>query len=170
MCSSLLMHRARLNHTSITPYSHCRRCAETGIQVTPMWSKSFGMPANTWLTISRRPRHLGRTKHYPILMRIRRKTSGSWTPEKSAKAHAAKARKRMESPPDQEPCRVPAGELLGVVQWHAADGAVRRWTIKQGQRMNSICVCAQGKTVECGWDHLFRSLRKKLSTPKRILA
>jgi hypothetical protein len=64
---------------------------------------------------------------------------------------------------------VPAGELLGVLQWHAADGTVRRWAIKQGQRVNGICVCAQGKEVECGWDHLFRSLRKKLSTPKRIL-
>jgi hypothetical protein len=82
---------------------------------------------------------------------------------------AARAKKRMESPPNQEPRRVPAGELLGVLQWHAADGTVRRWAIKQGQRVNGICVCAQGKEVECGWDHLFRSLRKKLSTPKRIL-
>jgi len=40
--------------------------------------------------------------------------------------------------------------------------------IKQGVRMNGIQVIAQGKTVECGWDHLFRSLRKKLSTPKRL--
>jgi hypothetical protein len=63
-----------------------------------------------------------------------------------------------------------AGELLGVLQWHAADGRMRRWAIKQGTRMNGIQVIAQGKTVECGWDHLFRSLRKKLSTPKRILA
>lgn len=82
---------------------------------------------------------------------------------------AARAKKRMENPLDQEPRRLPAGELLGVLQWHAADGTVRRWTIKQGQRMNGIRVTAQGKTVECGWDHLFRSLRKKLSTPKRIL-
>lgn len=82
---------------------------------------------------------------------------------------AARAKKRMENPPDQEPRRVPAGELLGVLQWHAADGIMRRWTIQQGQRMNGIRVQAQGKTVECGWDHLFRSLRKKLSIPKRIL-
>lgn len=101
-------------------------------------------------------------------MRIRRKTSGSWTPVKSAKAHAAKARKRMEAPRANEPRRVPASELLGTLQWHAQDGQVRRWTIKQGQRMNSIQVCAQGKNIECGWDHLFRSLRKKLATPKRI--
>lgn len=29
---------------------------------------------------------------------------------------------------------------------------------------------AQGKTVECGWDHMFRSLRKKLAMPKRLFA
>ena len=81
---------------------------------------------------------------------------------------AARAKKRMENPSDQEPRRVPAGELLGVLQWHAADGTMRRWTIRQGQRMNGIQVAAKGKTTECGWDHLFRALRKKLSMPKRI--
>lgn len=63
---------------------------------------------------------------------------------------------------------MPAGELLGVLQWHAADGTMRRWTIRQGRRMNGIQVAAKGKTTECGWDHLFRTLRKKLSKPKRI--
>jgi hypothetical protein len=81
---------------------------------------------------------------------------------------AARARKRMENPPCAEPRRVPAGELLGVLQWHAADGQVRRWTIKQGKRMNGIQVCAKGRMLECGWDRLFRSLRSKLSMPKRI--
>lgn len=66
--------------------------------------------------------------------------------------------------------RVPAGEPLGVLQWHAADGAVRRWVIRQGKRMNGIRVCAQGVTVECGWDRLLRVLRRKLSMPKRVLA
>lgn len=74
----------------------------------------------------------------------------------------------MERPPCDEPRRVPAGEPLGVLQRHAADGQVRRWTIRQGNRMNGIRVAAQGKSVECGWDKLFRSLRKKLSVPKRI--
>lgn len=82
---------------------------------------------------------------------------------------AARAKKRMESPCEDEPRRVLSGELLGVLQWHAADGTVRRWAIKQGQRMNGIRVEAKGRRTECGWDHLFRSLRKKLSTPKRIL-
>lgn len=82
---------------------------------------------------------------------------------------AARAKKRMESPRDEDPRRVPAGELLGVLQWHAADGTVRRWTIRQGRRMNSITVIAQGKAIDCGWDRLFRFLRKKLSVPKRIL-
>lgn len=83
---------------------------------------------------------------------------------------AARAKKRMERPPADEPERVPAGELLGVMQWHAADGQVRRWVIKQGQRMNGIQVQAQGKTIECGWDHLLRSLRKRLAVAKRRFA
>jgi hypothetical protein len=83
---------------------------------------------------------------------------------------AARAKKRMENTPCQEPRRVPDGELLGVLQWHAADGTVRRWTIKQGARMNGIKVIAQGKIIECGWDHLMRSLRKRLSMPKWIFA
>lgn len=111
---------------------------------------------------------LRRTQHYLILMRFRRKTSGSWTPEKSAKAHAAKARKRMENLPHQTPSRVPAGVPLGVLQWHAADGKVRRWVIRQGKRANGMQVAAQGKKVECGWDHLFRTLRTKLAQPKRL--
>lgn len=65
--------------------------------------------------------------------------------------------------------RVPAGELLGVLQWHAADGKVRRWVIRQGKRMNGIQVCAQSKVIESGWDRLFRSLRPKLAIPKRVL-
>ncbi len=107
-------------------------------------------------------------------MRIRRKgrpkTSGSWTPEKSAQAHAAKARKRMESPPDDEPRRVPEGQFLGVLQWHASDGTVRRWTVRQGDRANNIKVHAKGKTIVCGWDFMMRKLRKHLSIPKRLIS
>jgi hypothetical protein len=98
----------------------------------------------------------------------RPKTSGSWTPEKSAKAHAAKAKKRMQSPPDDEPRRVPEGQFLGVLQWHAADGTVRRWTIRQGNRANNIQVQAKGRSLVCGWDRFFRGLRKRLSMPLRI--
>lgn len=82
---------------------------------------------------------------------------------------AARAKKRLENPPNNEPRRVPAGALLGVLQWHAADGQVRRWVIRQGKRVNGIRVCACGKVVECGWDRLFRALRPKLAVPKRIL-
>jgi len=38
------------------------------------------------------------------------------------------------------------------------------------QRMNGIRVVAQGKSVECGWDHLLRALRKNLAVPKRLMA
>ncbi len=80
---------------------------------------------------------------------------------------AARAKKRMEKAPDQTPRRIPAGVLLGVLQWHAADGKARRWVIGQGKRANGIRVTAQGKQVECGWDRLFQSLRAKLARPKR---
>ena len=86
----------------------------------------------------------------------------------SALAHAAKARKRMESPPDDEPRRIPDGQFLGVLQWHAADGSVRRWTIRQGPRANNIRVTAKGKEVVCGWDKLTASLRKRLAVLKRL--
>lgn len=105
-------------------------------------------------------------------MKIRRKgrppTRGGWTPESSRKAHAAKARKRLESPPDNEPRRVPEGVYLGTLRWHAADGTVRQWIITQGDRSNNIAVASLGKRIICGWDRLFRSLRKRLAIPKRL--
>ena len=78
----------------------------------------------------------------------RAKTYGSWTKETSAMAHAAKERKRMEAPTDCGPVKVPEGLLLGVLQWHAADGTVRRWTIKQGTRANNLSISAQGKKFQ----------------------
>lgn len=74
----------------------------------------------------------------------------------------------MEQPPDDTPRRVPDGEFLGVLQWHACDGKVRRWTIRQGPRANNVRVIAGGKEIICGWDKLMSSLRKRLSVPKRL--
>jgi hypothetical protein len=99
----------------------------------------------------------------------RPKTHGSWTKETSAKAHAAKAKRRMEEPADSEPSRVPQGQLLGVLQWHAADGTVRRWTIKQGTRANNLNISSLGKTVSGGWDKLFTFLRGRLAVKRAIL-
>jgi len=98
---------------------------------------------------------------------MNRSGNGYWTPRTSALAHAAKARKRMESPPDDRPHKVDDGVFLGVLQWQAVDGTVRRWTIRQGPRANNIRVTAKRKEIVCGWDHLTSSLRKHLSTPKR---
>lgn len=103
------------------------------------------------------------------LRRIRRRTYGSWTPESSAKAHAAKARKRMESPPESEPLRVPAGEHLGCLTWLDASGSAHRWAIKQGPRANNVAVHVKGAIIICGWDKLMSSLRRRLARPKRIL-
>ena len=95
-------------------------------------------------------------------MSIRRRTYGSWTPESSAKAHAAKARKRMEGAPRQPDPPKPL--LRRVLQWTGVDGAVHRWVIRPGKRRNGIAVCAKGKTVQCGYDRLLRSIRKHILT------
>ena len=96
----------------------------------------------------------------------RKRNFRSWTKETSALAHTAKAAKRMAGPVPDDWNRVPEGQHLGVLQWHAADGEVRRWTIKQGDRANSIIVSAKGKTLQCGWAKLFSGLRKKLAVKK----
>ena len=98
---------------------------------------------------------------------MNRSGKGYWTPRTSALAHAAKSRKRMESPPDNEPRKLDDGEFLGVLQWQDASGQVRRWTIRQGPRANNIRLTAKGKEVVCGGDRLTASLRKRLSVPKR---
>lgn len=116
-------------------------------------------------------------------MRIRRKTRpktrGSWTPERSKLAHAAKARKRIERAAegltDPEPQRVPKGQPLGVLTWHAADGTLRRWIIRQGPRANNIAITARTRLMDSaprvmGWDKLLTSLRKHLSLPKRLFS
>ena len=97
----------------------------------------------------------------------RPKTHGSWTPESSAKAHAAKARLRMEGArPDCEPQKVPAGTLLGVIQWHAASGDVHRIPVRQGARANQIRV--PGCRRDHGFDWLLRKFREKLAIPRRL--
>lgn len=103
-----------------------------------------------------------------IRRKSRPKTYGSWTPETSAKAHAAKAAKRMAGPVPDYQAKVSEGQHLGVLQWHALDGTVRRWTICQGDRANNLTISAKGKSISGGWDKLFRGLRKHLSGPRRI--
>jgi hypothetical protein len=105
-------------------------------------------------------------------MNFRRKgrppTRGGWTKESSAKAHAAKARKRMESPREDEPRRVPDRELLYTIQIQESSGQARKWVIRQGPRANNIRVFAKGREVVCGWDKLMRSLRHNLSIKKVV--
>jgi hypothetical protein len=104
------------------------------------------------------------------------RTNGSWTPESSARAHAAKARLRIERAEqgltDPEPERIPEGAPLGVLSWHAADGSVRRWVITQGPRANNIAVTARLAGADhaprvMGWDRLLAGLRRRLAIPKR---
>ena len=81
---------------------------------------------------------------------------------------AAKARKRMESPREDEPRRVPEGEYLYTIQIQESSGQVRKWIIRQGDRANNIRVIAKGREVVCGWDRLLCSLRHNLSVTKRV--
>jgi len=86
---------------------------------------------------------------------------------KMAAMRAAKARKRMEGPPpDYGLQKVPAGTLLGVLQWHAAAGEVKRIPVRQGGRANQIRV--PGCRKDHGWDWLLRQLRGKLALPRRV--
>jgi len=82
---------------------------------------------------------------------------------KMAAMRAAKERKRLEgTPPERGPGRVPAGILLGVLQWQAACGEVKRIVVRQGARANQIRI--PGCRRDHGFDWLFRQLRGKLST------
>lgn len=90
----------------------------------------------------------------------------------------ARERKRLERIEAEfvklEPERIPEGEPLGVLQWHAADGTVRRWVVTQGPRANNIAVsaCVAGgdnQSRVMGWDRFMSGLRKRLAIPKRRL-
>jgi hypothetical protein len=88
---------------------------------------------------------------------------------KMAAMRAAKERKRMAGPPpEREPAKVPAGAFLGVLQWHAAHGAVHRITVRQGARANQIRVA--GCRRDHGFDWLLRKFRAKIATPRRLHA
>lgn len=99
---------------------------------------------------------------------MNRSGKGFFTRRTSALAHAAKARRRMEQPVMNELVRVPDGLLIGVLQWTDARGVVRVWECRQGPRANNLRVRAQGKEVICGFDHLLRSLRKRLAVVRRV--
>ena len=99
-----------------------------------------------------------------------------WTKERSAKAHAAKTRLRIERTSQREPelVRAPRDEYLGTLQWHDASGQVRRWVIRQGSRANNITVKAlihnQPDAIkQRTWTWLLHGLRKLLSISLRIV-
>ena len=96
-----------------------------------------------------------------------------------AEARERKRRERLAAGEvEREPERIPRGEALGVLTWHAADGQVRRWVVTQGPRANQIEVVARvpgcgfpvsgsgGRRV-MGWDRFLAGLRKRLAVPKR---
>ena len=87
----------------------------------------------------------------------------SWTKETSALAHAAKARKRMECPPDRIE-RPPAGLLLHTIRvTNELEGCAFEIKVRQGKRLNGIRDETFGRSSdEHGMDWLCRHLRKKL--------
>lgn len=100
-----------------------------------------------------------------------------WTSERSRLAHAAKAKLRIERAEagmrEPEITRIPHGKYLGTLQWHAADGSVRRWVIFQGWRANSIAIIARvygalASRQQRTWTWLLTGLRKALSIPRSI--
>lgn len=100
---------------------------------------------------------------------MNRSGKGYWTKRTSALAHKAKARKRFATERVPVLAKLADQAFLGVLQWHAADGTVRRWTVRQGPRANNLRVAAKGKEVVTGWDHLLACLRKHLAAPRRQL-
>ena len=70
--------------------------------------------------------------------------------------------KRMALGPreDERPRRQP-GAFIGVLQFHGADGVVRRWTIRQAKRRNSVVVGGAAKAH--GFDWLTQHLRAHLA-------
>lgn len=69
---------------------------------------------------------------------------------------------RIADPPETaDSSRLEAGALLGVLAWHARDGRVRRWIVRQGARGNRIRI--DGVEAEHGWSWLLAALRKKLA-------
>lgn len=86
--------------------------------------------------------------------------------DKMAAMRAAKERKRLESGRrDDGPRRVPAGEFIGVLQWAAAFGEVKRMVVRQGGRANQIRV--DGCRRDHGWDWVLRRVRGKLAVRRR---
>lgn len=77
-----------------------------------------------------------------------------------ASGKAREAKRIAAGERDQEPMRNEPGSHLGVLQWHAADGRVRRWVLRQGKRKNQVSVPGMR---DGGFDSLLAKLRKHLS-------
>jgi len=123
------------------------------------------------LTRSRTVRQ--RTKHYQNFAKF---PLMKWTKERSKRAHAAKARQRIEAAESgqTEPdfLRVERGTYLGTLTWQAADGQVRKWVITQGHRANNIAIVGRmagsdGLRHGCTWSAFFARLRRCLVGARR---
>jgi hypothetical protein len=95
----------------------------------------------------------------------RKKNFTSWDKRTSALAHAAKARKRMENPPDYIP-RPQPGMLLHTIRIEShVNGLGFEIKVRQGERLNQIVAETFGrKSNPHGCDWLAKHIRQKLVT------
>ena len=63
--------------------------------------------------------------------------------------------------PERPPQRLPEGEFIGTLQWQDMSGAVRRWKVRQGKRVDQIRV--EGMKDDHGWDFVLAKLRGHLA-------
>jgi len=89
----------------------------------------------------------------------------SWTPHTSRLAHEAKARKRIENPPDRIE-RPEPGMLLHTIRIEShVSGIGFEVKVKQAKRLNQVILETFGRESKpMGIDCLARNLRKRLVT------
>jgi hypothetical protein len=96
-------------------------------------------------------------------MRFSRKRNfRSWTRETSRLAHEAKARKRMENPPERIE-RPEVGLLLKTIRvTDEIAGASIEIKVRQAQRLNQVVAECFGRASKpIGWDKIIRRLRQR---------
>lgn len=57
---------------------------------------------------------------------------------------------------------IEAGQYVGTLQWHGADGKIRRWTFRRGRRAGSVLIDRIDKPRTVTW--ILDRLRRHLSS------
>ena len=92
----------------------------------------------------------------------RRRNFRSWTKETSRLAHEAKARKRMENPPEYTPRPWPGLLLKTIHVTDELEGSSFEIKIRQAQRLNQVVAETFGRVSKpIGMDLIMRRLRQR---------